>query len=363
MELNRTKLSRQSQALMGVVFIAPVLVIGLVLLWSATDTRGVTAEQSAEEDPRSVPHEARKPHPRSIALGAFIDRAPENPAKIDEFANMVGTQPSVVMWYQDWATPGVKEFDCVRMDEVAARGAMRVITWEPYDWTQGANQPQYALREIVDGRYDNHVRSWARDAAAWGEPFYLRFAHEMNGDWYPWSPGVNGNAGAAEYVAAWRRVHNIFEEEGATNVRWVWSPNVTDPSRPSYASLYPGDEYVDWVAIDAYNWGTSQPSRHIWQTFPEIFDDSYEEMDALTDKPMMVGETASAELGGDKAAWIRQTFLTDIPSSYRQVRAVIWFHRNNVAYGQADWRVNSSKAALKAYREVVSSPLYQGRLR
>src|SRR5215218_454247 len=236
---------------MGVVFIAPVLVIGLVLLWSATDTRGVTAEQSAEEDPRSVPHEARKPHPRSIALGAFIDRAPENPAKIDEFASMVGRQPSVVMWYQDWATPGVKEFNGAMMDEVLERGAMPVVTWEPADWTMGANQPNYTLQTIIRGDHDEYVRQWAREAAAWRKPFYLRFAHEMNGNWYPWSPLANGNGGPNEYVAAWRHVHAIFREEGATNVRWVWNPDRSFPDRPSYASLYPGDEYVDWVAIDA----------------------------------------------------------------------------------------------------------------
>jgi hypothetical protein len=347
---NRIKLPRQSQALVVVVVIT-----GLVLWWSAPDPRGVTAEQGADQDLRSVPYESREPHP--IALGAYIDGAPEDPAKIDEFANMVGKQPSVVMWYQDWATPGAKEFDRARMDEVVARGAMPIVTWEPADYTRGVDQPQYALETIIRGDHDAYVRSWAREAAAWGKPFYLRFAHEMNGTWYPWSAGVNGNT-AAEYVAAWRRVHAIFEEEGATNVRWVWNPDVADPSLPSYASLYPGDEYVDWVAIDAYNWGTSQPSGGIWQTFPEIFDDSHEQMDALTNKPMMVGETASAESGGDKAAWIQQTFLTDIPSSYPQVRTVIWFHSNK----EADWRVNSSAASLEAYREVVASPLYQGRL-
>jgi beta-mannanase len=237
-----------------------------------------------------------------------------------------------------------------------------MITWEPADWTQGTNQPQYALREIVDGRYDNHVRGWARDAAAWGEPFYLRFAHEMNGSWYPWSPGVNGNAGAAEYVAAWRRVHKIFEEEGATNVRWVWSPDVR--SSPHLAKLYPGAAYVDWVGLDGYNWGTSQPG-HSWQTFSEIFGRSYDKLARMTKKPMMISETASAESGGDKAAWIRQGLLVQVPKRFPRIKAVIWFHRNNEAeaYQQADWRVNSSEAALEAYREVVSSPLYQGRLR
>jgi mannan endo-1,4-beta-mannosidase len=116
------------------------------------------------------------------------------------------------------------------------------------------------------------------------------------------------------------------------------------------------------VGLDGYNWGTSQPGNS-WQTFSGIFGHSYDKLARMTKKPMMISETASAELGGDKAAWIGQGLLVQVPKKFPRIKAVIWFHRNNVAYGQADWRVNSSKAALKAYREVVASPLYQGRLR
>jgi hypothetical protein len=341
------------------VVVVGATVVALVLMWVAS---GVWQTTAGQESP-GVPCEAGEPRARSVALGAYVDGAPEDPAKIDGFASMVGEQPAVVMWYQDWFTPGVKEFDPVRMDEVLARGAMPMVTWEPADWTRGADQPDYQLRDILDGNHDPYVRQFAQDSKDYGKPFYLRFAHEMNGHWYPWSPLANGNGGAEEYVAAWRHVHGIFEQEGATNVRWVWNPDLSDsdrstPNRPSYASLYPGDGYVDWVAIDAYNWGASQPQWSSWQTFPEMFEASYEEMDALTDKPMMVGETGSAESGGDKAAWIRRTFLADIPSRYPRVRAVIWFHENK----ETDWRVNSSEGSLEAYREVAASPLYRGRL-
>jgi beta-mannanase len=56
----------------------------------------------------------------------------------------------------------------------------------------------------------------------------LRFAHEMNGNWYPWSEGVNGNA-AGQYVPAYRRVVTLFRSVGVTNVTWVWSPKVASP--------------------------------------------------------------------------------------------------------------------------------------
>jgi beta-mannanase len=336
------------------------IIMAVALLWFAPATWGAAAEQSADQGPRGVLYDAQKQHPRSIALGAYIHGAPWDPAKIDGFANMVGKQPSVVMWYQDWATPGIKEFDPVRMDKVVARGAMPMVTWEPGDWTQGASQPRYALRKIANGRYDGYVRRWARDAAAWRKPFYLRFAHEMNGHWYPWSAGVNGNT-AAEYVAAWRRVYTIFRKEGAKNVRWVWSPNVKSKDGTPFGRFYPGAAYVDWVGLDGYNWGTSRPG-HRWRRFSEIFGHSYKELTAMTNKPMMIAETASAESGGNKAAWIRSGLLVQVPKRFPRVRAVIWFHRNNEAKSEADWRVNSSEASLEAFSKVAASPLYQRKL-
>jgi beta-mannanase len=275
---------------------------------------------------------------------------------MDEFSAMVGTPPSVVMWYQDWAHVGVRAFDPKKMDAVVSRGAAPMVSWEPWDHTGGVNQSNYTLRSINRGKHDAYIRQWARSAAAWGEPFYLRFAHEMNGDWYPWSPGVNGNT-APQYVSAWRRVVGIFRQEGATKVRWVWSPNVKYGDSTPFGRVYPGNSYVDWVGIDGYNWGTTSQGKS-WQELAMVFGPSYDELAAMTDKPMMIAETASAESGGDKAAWIKKGLLEDVPSRLPRVRAVVWFHENK----EADWRIDSSAGSLAAYKQAAETPMYRGRL-
>ncbi len=291
-----------------------------------------------------------------IAFGAYVSGAPWDPSLIDRYTALVGVAPSIVMWYQDWVHPGVRDFDPVKMNAVAARGAMPMITWEPWDYTAGANQPAYSARAIAGGAYDPFIRDWARAAAGWGKPFYLRFAHEMNGNWYPWAVGVNGNTGA-DYVAMWTHVHGLFAQEGAGNVRWVWSPNVAYPGSSALAAGFPGDDAVDWAALDGYNWGTSQ-SWSQWTSFVATFDASYTAIAQLTRRPIMIGETASTKLGGDKAAWITQGFLIDLPSRFPRIRAVIWFDENK----ETDWRVNSSDTSLAAYRKVAAAPLYQGRI-
>jgi hypothetical protein len=273
--------------------------------------------------------------------GAYVAGSPQTPARLDEFAAAAGAPPAVVMWYQDWQHGG---FNFDQMDLAVSRGAVPMVTWMP----AGDVPADFALARILGGAHDAFLRRWARDAAAWGQPFFLRFAHEMNGNWYPWSPGVNGNT-AAQYVAAWRRVHGIFREEGAANALWVWSPNVDAGSALTptpIAAVFPGDAYVDWIALDGYNWGEGQP----WLPFGSLFGPSYRTVTALSGKPLLIGETASGEAGGDKAAWIRDAYLSAVPRDLPRVRGIVWFDERK----ERDWRVDSSAGSLAAYREAVA---------
>lgn len=289
--------------------------------------------------------------PAPLALGVWAHRVPWEWGNLDQYTSEAGKAPAIVMWYHDWVHGG---FYRTGMDQIVARGAMPMVTWEPQDYTQGVNQPAFRLRTIAAGTHDAYIRKYAQDAAAWGQPFYLRFGHEMNGDWYPWAAGVNGNT-AADYVAAWRHIYTIFQQAGATNVQWVWSPNYDYPGLTPLASLYPGDAYVDWVAIDGYNRGTALSGAG-WQSLGEIFGPTYDTLAALTSKPFMIAETGSAEAGGDKGAWITQGFLNTIPTRFPRIRAVLWFNEN--AADATDWRISTSPGSLAAYRQVATDPLY-----
>jgi len=320
-----------------------------------TDQQAPTQEVPEQEATTETTSEPR-------ANGAWIqDVWPDPTTKITEFTNMVGTAPHVIMYYQNWEQADKKYFNPAKMDAAVNNGAMPVVTWAPRDPTLGKKQPKYALKTIIAGNHDAYIRQWARDAAAWGKPMYLRFAQEMNGTWYPWSPGVNGNT-ASEFRSAWKRVHNIFQQEGATNVRWVWSPYINCSGCSSFSSVYPGDTYVNWVALDGYNWGTTF-SWSWWQSMAQVFGSSYDAVTKLApSKPFMIAEVSSAEKGGSKASWIRNAFNTDIPNRMPKTQAVIWFSADKTTAGETDWRVNSSDTSLEAYKEVAALASYQGQL-
>src|SRR5207237_3447208 len=186
-------------------------------------------------------------------------------------------------------------------------GSVPMITWEPwvvdFDERIRKNLPHIAEREygslgaIARGEYDFYIVPWAKGAAAFGKPLFLRFAHEMNDPYrYPWGPQNNTKE---EHIAAWRHVRERFERAGARNVIWTWSPHVAYPYWDTY---YPGSQYVDWVATGALNYGSVGQQWSQWWTFHEIFGSKYRRL-ASFGKPIMVAEFGSLAVGGGRWGW------------------------------------------------------------
>jgi Glycosyl hydrolase family 26 len=282
-------------------------------------------------------------------FGASTPGFPWDSTALAQFGDTAGKQPRLVMTFHGWAYEGFPRF---AVESAATIGAIPVLTWNPWDYRKGIDQPGYALRHIIRGQFDRYVRKFARDARAWGRPLFLRFAAEMNGDWLPWCEGVNGNR-RGQYVRAWRHVHRIFTRVGASNVAWVWSPNVIYAGSTPLARVYPGDAYVDWIGIDGYNWGTVRPST-TWRGFRDLFRPTLVSLRRLSPKPLMLAEVASTEIGGDKAAWI-ENFFGGLRRN-RDVLAFIWFDFEK----ETDWRIESSPSSASAFASGVSRPRYRG---
>jgi hypothetical protein len=186
---------------------------------------------------------------------------------------------------------------------IAAQGAIPELTLEQWPAGGGVDQPSYANAVVSGGAYDGSLGKLAGAARTWGGPLVLRYAHEMNGNWYPWAASVNGNT-AASYVAAWRHVHDIFTRAGATNVVWVWSPNAEGPTPVS--DVYPGDGYVDIIGMDGYNRGATPSSSRAPSS---VFASLMTALSAIAPtKPLLINETGATEAVGDKGAWLEQLF-------------------------------------------------------
>ncbi|HEX8646256.1 MAG TPA: glycosyl hydrolase [Thermoleophilaceae bacterium] len=302
------------------------------------------AEPKAQPRPgRSSPGPPRRPRPdtglpKRVAIGAFIPGGTQRPSLIERYARHTGRPPAILLYFRTWRRGRV--FDRLTLRRVAAARAVPLVTWEP------SNAP---LRDIAKGRYDAYLRSSARDAARWTGPIMVRFAHEMNGDWYSWGSHANS---PRTFVRAWRRLVRIFRQEGALNVRFVWTPNAESGQLRLIRRLYPGDKWVDWVGLSGFSWGGPWD----WVGPRDIFRPTYRAITRMTKRPFMIAETGAGELGGDKAEWIRWMFRDDLPRM-RRIRAVVWF---NGREKWADFDVESSRESLRAFRTAVAAPRYSG---
>ncbi|MGH9038177.1 MAG: glycoside hydrolase family 26 protein [Acidimicrobiia bacterium] len=218
---------------------------------------------------------------------------------------------------------------------------------------------------INNGSLNDVIRRTAQVMKAFGHEFLMRYCWEMDG-----SRKQGEVKGAKKFVMAWQRMHRIFQEEAATNVIWVWTPNAagfkddrgyTDDQPPA-PFFYPGDDYVDWIAADGYNWGVSKRDQgDRWRHVIEIFDE-FMVFARQHPKPIMIGEYGAQEQSADPEAkphWFRvahQAFM-DLPRTetcpwcgvYSDVAAVVYF---DVDYGKhGDWRIMSSPESTAAYKE------------
>ncbi|MGE9809257.1 glycoside hydrolase family 26 protein [Janibacter sp. G1551] len=302
---------------------------------SETLSRSVTdgpaaSEPQPEEDLPPI-SDARLRFGLALAEGPTSD-------EVRRLSESLGESPAISLFFKDFAQdPPLHELDIV-----AARGSEPVISWEPWVWDEGVDQPEFRLDEITAGAHDDVLDEWGAALATWGRPLTLRFGHEMNGSWYPWAESENGN-GTGDYIKAFRHVHDRVKAAGADNVRWMWSPNSRSEPAASLARYYPGDDYVDVVGLDGYNWGTTK-AWSWWQKPDEIFDSTLANVRTIAPgKPIILAETSSVTEGGDRKEWARQ--LIEYADKQKDVSGVVWFHSEE----DVDWRLDDATlSALKS---------------
>ncbi|MGC9220966.1 MAG: glycoside hydrolase family 26 protein [Solirubrobacteraceae bacterium] len=286
--------------------------------------------------------------------------APWDMTAVSDFETLADKHLSLVNFsspfYDCTTTPCTPEnFPEAPFNNLYAQGIIPFFSWNSASLPVTTDEPNFTLADVANGDYDSYIRSWATAAAAWGHPFFLRFDWEMNGSWFPWGVGVNGNT-AAEYVAAWRHVYDIFQSVGATNVTWVWCPNI-DPtnSLAPLASLYPGNAYVNWTGLDGYN--EDDP----WTSFSSLFSSTYQEItqSIAPGKPLMIAEVGSTETGGSKADWIQNMFSSLASGAFSDVRGLMWYDESTPGYsGLSDWPIESSTSATAAFAAGISNPAF-----
>lgn len=293
----------------------------------------------------------------SQLFGLYTTQSPFDYGEFNGVQAAVNRNADVSGYFQSWDT----DFRPDAVQAAWSRGQIPLLTWESQSQVGAitAEAPEYSLGSIISGQHDEYLRKYARDIAATGLPLVLRFNHEMNGTWYPWSEvrgwdgkSINGNK-KGEYVQMWRHVHDIFTQEGANQyVAWLWAPNRVNkiPSQPDPINFYPGDEYVDWIGMSGY-YRPGDPEA--------TFDDTYGETlpllrAAAPEKPIFLAEIGATEEGGHKADWITSLFEGIARPENADIIGIGWFSLAVTSGGEGegrttnDWRLDSSGPSMRA---------------
>ena len=246
----------------------------------------------------------------------------------------------VVRFYHDWDDPFPTADERALDHTLLLSFSGKRVGKTPYSFARVADPG--------DAQIASDLAAMGERIRAYGQPIYLVFHDEANGDTSYGTP--------EEYVAAYRRVVTAFRAAGADNVRWVWC--LSSSAYPSVADAwYPGDDVVDYLGVTGFNWfnGAATP----WRTFAGVFA-SFFEWSHAHPKPLAIVSTASGEnpyedpdAAKSKSTWFREARATiaDEP----RLQLVIWFsEQEDTMY--KDWRVDSSQSSLTAFRELAGDP-------
>jgi mannan endo-1,4-beta-mannosidase len=297
-----------------------------------------------------APASARPP---ARTFGVYVD-----PWHVAEWTQKVGASPQYVARFEAFSR-GTTVDSFLR--EAERQGLRRVlVSWEPWRPVPAAlgiaeqfrPQPGYRNADIAGGAQDAYIARFAHSLAGFRGRVDVRYAHEMNGTWYPWSHDP------VSYRRAWRHVVRLFRAAGARNVRFVWSPNPSlfVPFRTWLRSVrvyWPGRRYVDAVGSTMINFGGDK------RYAVKRFEPRLHALRRLYRKPVVLPEVNTAHRG--RLRWLRH--LRRMLRRTPWIRSIAWFQHSSRAQeqlqhsGDLDWDVTRDPAAAALLRGIARDGL------
>lgn len=225
------------------------------------------------------------------------------------------------------------------------------LTWEPDDTSRdGRCKVAWQNRDILAGKHDAYIRSFARDAARWGKPIHIRLGHEMNTDSFPWGVHCPGNT-VGSYKRMFNHVVRVFNQQGAHNVRWVAAPHsrhTIDDQRALNKFIPSG---ADIAGYSWHNWGTVNGNQ--WTELNGMLRRDYATL-ARTGLPIELSEGGTTNVGGNQSEWIDRA-RRDL-KRYPKVRYMVYFSQSRDG---AKWDLLTTRAKGQAWQRLLNDPYFQ----
>jgi hypothetical protein len=262
-------------------------------------------------------------------------------ARMTEFQNLVGRKIALDRVYHQWSDDFPDADDYWSRDQ----GHTLILSWGPAN----ADGTGVTWADISAGTEDAIIDARAADIKAFAAPMIFVFHHEPN--------GVHQAGTPEEFIAAYRHIHDRFVADGVTNVLYGFVMFDTAFDTGTVDDYYPGDDVVDVVGVDAYNWYQCLGRNEPWDSLQTIIQ-SFHDFGVAHNKPMVIAEWGSDEDPADpnhKAQWI-----TDAAATLKQwpdIKGIAYFHAGPPA-PTCDWWVDSTPQSLAAFQALAADPYF-----
>lgn len=285
--------------------------------------------------------------PRGILLGAHVTTGtqPDAESAITAFEGTLDRRLDVERWYSRWddvqpVTP---------VAQAVARGRTPLLSI----WPKKKDDTIVTWAAIARGDADAQIRAQATGIASLGVPVYVAFHQEMD------TPSSWGTP--TEFRAAWRHYVEVSRAAGATNALWTWVTTTGSYGLVSTAgadAYYPGDDVVDRVGLNAYNWNACSVNKiKDWRSL-ETITAAFRTWAKARGKTPVLAEFGTVEDAADpgrKAAWLTDAFA--LFRSWPELEAAVYYQGT----GTCPWSVTTSTAATSAFAGAASAPTAHGR--
>ncbi|MFY1701577.1 glycoside hydrolase [Micromonospora sp. WMMA1923] len=258
----------------------------------------------------------------------------------------VGRKFDVVHRYHDFSNAGSNgAFPDPYEQQQLREGRLLFFAWESRNFSTGTT---FTWADVYSGRHDETIDAVAGRIKAVGAPVFMGFDHEPEDE-----PAKGSDA---DFVRAWRYVHDRFARAGASNAVWVWVMMGWSGYHDRYVGLYPGDRYVDWVGYDPYNFQVCNGST-VWKSPHETVGGFYRWLDdngVGAGKPRMLAEFGTNLHPDDPGA--KRRWFEEFPAALKahpKIKAAIYFNSPGMTRKSStcDMTMNHNASAVAGFAQ------------
>lgn len=297
----------------------------------------------------------------------FGSQAGSTLAGLRDFQDVTGSDPDICKFYKRGAWTGKPS--TAEASQITADKRRRLVM---YGWKIAASNESYSLTEIANGDLDDRIRTAAQGAKEYGHLFWLTLYHEYDNNFSERTGNTHpSTAEKTAYRNMFKHVHTVFREEGCKNARFVWNVTGFSTWQVDYPDLYPGDDYVDWVAIDPYAHTTDSDfaagvdgnGGYTWMAVTRVGLGHAKKPIMLAEygidrrtaaDPDVPGSGATGMTDAKRKAHI-ETMAEQAKDQFPELKAIIYW---NFFTKNGDYRFSSSNTASAAYGTMASNSYF-----